>query len=313
MCRRNSSTQPIRSEWATEIDSFRSLYLRSDFDPQLNTYVYMSMTFSDTPWLMLKSNNPIFAPPVASRQHHASSLIQLFCQVFIVALVLPVLWTIVVGQPKTQSVKQPTEVVEVYRVCEQFQKVLSQDLNFNAAFEATFTKNKTRQRAIAVKDGEFGDLDFANIDDQTLINAYKARMQLLYLMLPLASPSDNEEAIFFPPHIKAMFTRKGPDTTAEFAAFAAQIEKDTKDFRSHLDNLAAKYPSVAERIRKFKSDLITGDFQPPKSRVVEPMKYDEDGAVLSKGESYYQIEGYTVVREGDAKKIAGIKFFTRLF
>jgi len=132
-------------------------------------------------------------------------------------------------------------------------------------------------------------------------------------MFPLASPSDNEEAIFFPPHIRSMFTRKEPDTAAEFAAFASQIDKDTTDFRSHLDNLAAKYPSVAERIRKFKSDLITGDFQPPKFRVVEPMKYDGGGTVLSKDESYYQIEGYTVVREGNEMKIAGIKFFTRLF
>ena len=208
---------------------------------------------------------------------------------------------------------QKEEAVEAYRVCEQFQRVLSQNLDFNAAFEATFTTNKARQRAIAIKDGEFGDIDFARIEDQTLINAYKTRMQLLYLMLPLASPSDNEEAIFFPPHIKAMFTRKGPDTAAEFGAFASQIDKDTKEFRSHLENLAAKYPSVAERIRKFKSDLITGDFQPPKSRVVEPLKYDEGGTVLSKNESYYQIEGFTVVREGGEMKIAGIKFFTRMF
>jgi hypothetical protein len=35
--------------------------------------------------------------------------------------------------------------------------------------------------------------------------------------------------------------------------------------------------------------------------------------VLTKGESYYQIEGYTVVREGGEMKIAGIRFFTRLF
>jgi hypothetical protein len=237
----------------------------------------------------------------------------LFRQFVIAALVTPVLFTISIGQQEARPVKQPEEVVKAYRVCEQFQRVLSQNLDFNAAFEATFTTNKARQRAIAIKDGEFGDLDFANIDDQTLINAYKARMQLLYLMFPLASPGDNEEPIFFPPHIKAMFTRKAPDTAAEFAGFASQIDKDTKDFRSHLDKLAAKYPSVAERIRKFKTDLTTGDFQPPKSRVVEPMKYDGGGTVLSKDESYYQVEGYTVVREGDEMKIAEIKFFTRLF
>ena len=237
----------------------------------------------------------------------------LFHQVVIVILTTPALFTISIRQQGARPVKQTEEVVQAYRVCEQFQKVLSHNLDFNAAFEATFTKNKTRQRAIAIKDGEFGDLEYANVEDQTLINAYKARMQLLYLMFPLASPGDNEEAIFFPPHIKAMFTRKGPDTAAEFAAFASQVDKDTKDFRSHLDNLAAKYPSVAERIRKFKSDLVTGDFLPPKSRVVEAMKYDGGGTVLSKDESYYQIEGYTVVREGGEMKIAGIKFFTRMF
>jgi len=236
-----------------------------------------------------------------------------FRQVVIVMLVTPALFTISMGQQEAPPVKQPEEVLQAYRVCEQFQKVLSQNLDLNSAFEATFTKNKTRQRAIAIKDGEFGDIDFANIQDQTLINAYKARMQLLYLMFPLASPGDHEATIFFPPHIKAMFTRKGPGTTAEFAAFASQIDKDTKDFRLHLDNLAANYPSVTERIRKFKSDLTSGDFRPPQLRVVEPMKYEGGGTVLTKGESYYQIEGYTVVREGGEMKIVGIKFFTRMF
>jgi len=210
-------------------------------------------------------------------------------------------------------VKQPPAVVKAFRVCELFQKTLSQNLDFNAAFEVSFTRNKARQRALAIKEGEFGDIDFSTIDDETLINAYKNRMQLVYLMLPLGSPSDTEEAIFFPPHIKAMFTRKGPTSSQEFGSFASQIVCDVKDFRTHLDNLTARYPSVADRIRKFKSDLITGDFRPPKSTIVQPLKYEGSGNVLSKGESYYQIEGYTVVREGAEMKIAGLKFFTRLF
>lgn len=208
--------------------------------------------------------------------------------------------------------KQPVEVVKAYFVCEQFQKILSQNFDFTAAFEATFTQNKARQRAIAIKDGEFGDIDFATVDDQTLINAYKTRMQLVYLMLPLASPSDAEEAILFPPHVKAIFMRKGPDTARGFASFASQLERDTTNFRSHLYGLTAKYASVAERIRKFKSDLVTGDFRPPNSTRVKPLKYDGAGDVLRKGERYYQIEGYTIVREGGEMKIAGIKFFTRL-
>ena len=209
--------------------------------------------------------------------------------------------------------KQAAEVVKAYRVCEQFQKILSQNLDFNAAFEQTFTGNTKRQRAIAIKDGEFEGTDFATVDDQTLIKAYKSRMQLVYLMLPLASPSDEEEVIFFPVNIKAMFTRKAPGSAQEFASFASQLERDASDFRSHLDDLTTKYPSVAERIRKFKSALIAGDFRPPKSTLVKPMKYDGGGQVLTQGESYYQIEGYTVVREGDEMRIAGIRFFTRLF
>jgi hypothetical protein len=228
-------------------------------------------------------------------------------------LVSITIFTTSMGQHKPRPVKQPAEVVKAYRVCERFQKILSQNLDFNAAFEQTFTANTKRQRAIAIKDGEFDDTDFAAVETRTLIKAYKSRMQLVYLMLPLASPSDEEEAIFFPPNIKAMFTRKGPGSAQEFASFAAQLERDATDFRSHLDNLTTKYPSVAERIRKFKSDLVTGDFRPPRSTLVKPLKYDGGGQVLTRGESYYQLEGYTVVREGGEMRIAGIRFFTRLF
>jgi len=229
------------------------------------------------------------------------------------ALVSIVILPTSMGQQRARPIKQPAAVIKAYRVCEEFQRILSQNLDFNAAFEATFTSNKARQRAIAIKDGEFGDVDFATVDDQTLVNAYKSRMQIVYLMFPLASPSDEEEAIFFPPNIKAIFTRKGPDSAQEFGSFASQLERDVRDFRSHLDNLLAKYPSVDDRIRKFKSELISGDFRPPKSRLVKPLKYDGGEQVLTKDESYYEIEGYTVVREGGEMRLAGIKFFTRLF
>ncbi|PWT92117.1 MAG: hypothetical protein C5B55_06970, partial [Blastocatellia bacterium] len=177
----------------------------------------------------------------------------------------------------------------------------------------TFVTNKARQRAVAIKDGEFDGSDFAGVEDDALINAYKSRMELIYLMFPLAGPSDEEERLFFPPDIKAMFNRKAPTTPQEFPSFTTQLERDAKGFRVHLDNLAAKYPSVAERVRKFKSDLVTGDFGPPKTSRVEPIKYSGGGGVLSEGESYYQIEGYTVVRENGQMRIAGIRFFTRLF
>ena len=92
-----------------------------------------------------------------------------------------------------------------------------------------------------------------------------------------------------------------------------ELERDARDFRTHLDKLAANYPDVAQRVKKFKSDLVTGDFAPPKTSTVKPLKYYGRGVVLSTGESYYQIEGYTVVRENGQMKIAGIRFFTRLF
>jgi len=231
----------------------------------------------------------------------------------LVALAGTILVSLGLGQQKSQTIKQPPDVINAYRICEQFQKILSQNLDFNAAFDSTFTTDKSRQRGIAIKDGELGDIDFAGVDDQTLINAYKSRMQLIYLMFPLMSPSDAEEAVFFPAIIQAMFKRKNPANPVEFATFASQLERDSRDFRAHLDKLVAKYPAVAERVRKFKSDLVTGDFAPPKSSLVTPLKYYGSGGGLSTGESYYQIEGYTVVRENGQMKIAGIKFFTRLF
>src|SRR4051794_39406608 len=94
---------------------------------------------------------------------------RLFHQIIFVALLALACFTISVGQQKAAPVKQSQDVVQAYRVCQQFQKILSQNLDFNAAFEATFTVNKKRQRAIAMQDGEFGDIDFANIQDETLI------------------------------------------------------------------------------------------------------------------------------------------------
>src|ERR1041385_824911 len=118
---------------------------------------------------------------------------QLLNKVLCTTLVSIAILTTALGQKSSRPMKQPAEVVKAYRVCEQFQKILSQNLDFNAAFEQTFTANTKRQRAIAIKDGEFDDTDFAAVETRTLINAYKSRMQLVYLMLPLARPSDEEE------------------------------------------------------------------------------------------------------------------------
>ncbi len=217
------------------------------------------------------------------------------------------------AQSPAKTVKQPAEVIEAYRVCEQFQRILSERLDFSAAYEATFITNAARRRALAIKEGEFNGADFTRVDDTTLINAYKSRMQLLYLTFPLMSPSDEEERRFFPPQMKEIFDRKAPNRSEEFGAFAAQLDQDARNFRAHLEKLASTYPEVAERVRKFKSDLVTGDFHPPKTSVVKPLTFSGGGDVLSNGESYYQIEGYTVVRENGRMKIAGIRLLTRLF
>jgi hypothetical protein len=210
--------------------------------------------------------------------------------------------------------KQPSDAVQAYRLCATFQHLLGEDLDFGRAYEATFARNTARRRAIAIKDGEFDDADLTNVDDVTIINAYKSRMQLFYLMLPLAGPDSNEEAaLFFPPQIKQIFNRKGPDDPKEFAAFASQLNRDVLQFREHMDRLAARYPTVAERIRRFKTEMLSVQSTPPKNFKVEPQQNPYDGPVVHKDEKYYEMEGYTVIREGSEMRIVGIRFFTRLF
>src|SRR4029434_1758310 len=102
------------------------------------------------------------------------------------------------AQP-SQRVRQPREVVEAYRVCQRFQELMAADLDFDRAFEATFTKDAKRRREIAITEGEFGNVDLSHVDNATLIDAFKSRMQIFYLMLTLLSPNNEEEEdLFFP-------------------------------------------------------------------------------------------------------------------
>ena len=216
------------------------------------------------------------------------------------------------GLAAAQRARQPRDVIEAYRVCRQFQTLMAQDLDFDRAFEATFTRDASRRREIAIAEGEFGDLDLAKVDDATLIAAFKARMQIVYLMLPLASPDSNEEeARFFPPQIKAIFERKPPNAVSEFAAYAVQLKRDASDWRAHLNDLASRSPRVAERVRKFKMDLAKTP-ELPTSRV-EPLTSYSKGHVLGPNEKYYQVGDYAVIREGAQMRIIGIRFFSRLF
>ena len=223
-----------------------------------------------------------------------------------------ILCAIIVGPAAAQPARQPRDVIEAYHVCQRFQTLLAEDLDFDRAFEATFTKDAARRREIAIYEGDFGDLRLKKIDDATLLKAFKARMQIVYLMLPLASPDSGEEQVlFFPPAVKAIFDRKPPDTSEEFPAYAEQLQQDATAFRAHLNQLAARYPRVAQRIRKFKQDLLQMP-KLPDSEMVAGTGYSR-GHVLEPDEKYYQIGDYSVIREGREMKIVGIRFFSKLF
>ena len=117
--------------------------------------------------------------------------------------------------------------------------------------------------------------------------------------------------MFFPPQIKAIFQRKPPTGPEEFSEYAKQLQGDATTFRTHLNQLAAHYPRVAERIRKFKLDLSNSPKLPDNK--VEPLSSYSKGHVLGPNEKYYQIGDYAVIREEKAMKIIGIRFFSRLF
>ena len=233
---------------------------------------------------------------------------------FLFAIMLATILSTAFGQRRSRSVKQPAAAIQAYEVCKQFQRTLSEQLDFSAAFESTFVRDLARRKAIAIKDGEFGDINLDTVEDSIVIRAYKSRMQMMYLLLPLVSPgSDEEAAKFFPLEIRQSLQRKSPNSPEDFPAFAAQLEQDATNFRNHIERLAQQYPEVATRIRTFKADLIADKFQLPAKTVVRPLRYSGGGDVLREGESYYQIEGYTVVGEHGRMKLAGIRFFTRLF
>jgi len=227
-------------------------------------------------------------------------------------LIAVALFAALATQASAQKVRQPRDVIAAYEVCNKFQQLLAQDLDFSRAFEATFTTDPARRRRIAISEGEFGNVDLTKVDDATVVGAFKSRMQIVYLMLPLASPDSNEqEQEFFPPPIKAIFERKTPEAPEEFASFAAQLKRDASDLRAHLNQLADRDREVAERLRKFKSDLAKTS--PPPKQTVKPLTAYSRGNVLPLNQEYYQIGAYAVIRERDQMKIIGIRFFSSLF
>lgn len=226
-------------------------------------------------------------------------------------LFLLVVAAVTAGHAAAQKVRQPREVIEAYRVCNQFKRLLARDLDFDRAFEATFTKDQKRRREIAINEGEFGNADLTGIDDRTLIDAYKSRMQMLFLTLPLIGPeSKAKEELFFPKRFKTIFERKVPETAPEFLTFAAQVKRDAEDLRAHLNQLVLRFPDVAERVRNFKRDL-TEEISVPKY-VIKPLTAYSKGRILGERDEYYQIGDYAVIREQSQMRIIGIRFF-RLF
>jgi hypothetical protein len=208
--------------------------------------------------------------------------------------------------------RQRKDVIEAYRVCNRFKSLLAENLDFDRAFEATFVRNAARRREIAITEGEFHGDNLASVETATLVDAFKSRMELLFLTMPLFSPETDElAATFFPPKFKEALKREPPEAASEFASYAAQLKRDVAEFRVHLDQLAQKYPNVAQRISEFKRDFGKR-FEPP-PQPVKPLTAYSRGHVLGLKEEYYQIGEYAVIREGREMRIIGIRFFSRLF
>ena len=210
------------------------------------------------------------------------------------------------SQAFAQRVKQPREVVEAYRVCRQFQQLMAADLDFDRAFEATFTKDPARRRAIALAEGEFGNADLSKVDDATLITAYKNQTQILFYTLLLIDPDKRDDSL--PERVDEIYSRGRPNTTDEFLLFTETLKEDVVVLRTYLQ----QDPAAAERMRLFKIGLAKS-LPVPKNYVVRPLTYYSKGRVLAAKEPYYQIDSYSVIREGSEMKIIGIRFFNSLF
>jgi geranylgeranyl reductase family protein len=222
---------------------------------------------------------------------------------FVVVSLMLLLSTQAEGQG--QTVKQPQEVVEAYRVCNRFQEMLAADLNFDNAFEATWTKDPKRRREIAIYEGNFGDVDLTNVDDATLISAYKSHMQIAFLMFLVLDPDEKK----IPPQLQSVFDRSPPSSAAEVPAYAQQLKQSAAKLRAYIDEQAAQNPSIAERVRELKTGL-SKPIKLPTHYIVKPLTAYSRGKVLGVKEEYYQIESFYVIREGSEMKIIGFRFIT---
>ena len=208
---------------------------------------------------------------------------------------------------QAQRVKQPRDVIEAYRVCNRFQQLLVEDdFEVDRAFAETFTKNRARVRAIAIHEGEYGDLDLTSIDDATLLSVYKNQVQLWFLTLLLIDPDKRESSL--PARIDEIYSRGRPGTADEFKLFADELKSDIAELRAYL----TRDPAAVERLRIMKANLAK-PLKLPTTDVLKPLTSYSNGKVLGPNEPYYQIEPYAVIREGSEMKIIGMRFFARPF
>lgn len=215
---------------------------------------------------------------------------------------------------KQPAVKQPPDVVEAYAVCREFQRLFGEDLDFDRAYEATFTKDPARRRAIARAEIDLNDVDLSQIDDATLIGIYKDETQLFWLLILIMAAEDQvPKAELLTDEINSIYDRfrVRPKTTEELREYAKQLKQDVAVVRAHLNQLAAKHGAVAEQIEKMKKGL--SELKLPDTHVVQPLTSYRNTNVLRANEKYYEIGNYEVVREKGEMKIIGIRFFTRLF
>jgi hypothetical protein len=208
---------------------------------------------------------------------------------------------------QARPVKQPREVIEASRVCSEFQQILTEDLDFDRAFEATFIKDPARRRVIAMDESELRHLDLTEVDTDTLLDIYKNRTQLLILLLPLLFARIEEKAELAPPQIEAILNRKSPNEHQELKAFAAQLKQDVTVFRAHVYNLAANKPLIAQNIGEYKKQLAK-PVKPP-NHIVKPLTAYSKGRVLRVDEPYYQTGECAVVRENGQMRLIGYTFF----
>jgi hypothetical protein len=209
--------------------------------------------------------------------------------------------------------KQSQEVLDAYHVCNTFQRLMSEDLDFDRAYEATFPTGLASRRAIAIAEGGFELKDYSDVPTELLVKGYKLQMQIVYLLMPLGGPSDDEAKLFFPPRIKAILERRAPAEPEEFNAFVKRLEQNVTTFREHVRRLSARYPLVASRITQFKSHALAANLEPPSDHRVEPAYGYYRSGVLASDAPYYRIGCFTVGRENGQMRIFDINFFTRLF